>query len=303
MNVFSISQLSQFSGIKPHTIRIWEQRYNALEPIRSEGNTRYYDGKQLRRLLNIVSLMEKGFKVSQLCAMTDEKLNSLILDPDSSFDGDSADYFINQIIAAGMAFDSVHFEHIFSLSISVYGLKDTYKKVIHPVMKRIGLMWATDVMPAANEHFICNLFHQKISSAIDSLPLPDLSKESWLLLLPENDFHELPLLYASLLIRLSGRRVIYLGSNVPLISLKSTLEDTLPDNLLMFLIHFDYPERIEKDIEKINASFFGKKIYLAGNHRLISSIKFPENVVYLQSTDDIEDVLGLNKDIMQKAIK
>lgn len=294
MNLFSISQLSQFSGIKPHTIRIWEQRYNALKPERSDGNTRYYDDKQLRRLLNIVSLMDNGLKVSQLCSMSDENLFSLIQDSGSSNTNDTTEYYINQLIAAGMSFDSAHFEQILSLSFSAYGISDTYKKVIYPVMDRIGLLWASDILPTASEHFISNLFHQKLSAAIDALAVPGSSVDTWLLFLPENEFHDLPLLYASFLIRLSGRKVIYLGSNVPLKSLKSAILDIKPDYLLMFLIHFDLPDQIQRDIEDINAYFAGNKIYLAGNHKLISSIKRPQKVEYLQSVDDIERILGLN---------
>jgi len=298
MNLFSISQLSQFSGIKPHIIRVWENRYNALKPIRSEGNTRYYDDKQLRRLLNIVSLMDKGHKVSQLCSMSDERLFSLIQSSGTSNLNCTAEYYINQLIVAGIAFDYAHFDHIFSLSFSVYGLKDTYKKVIFPVLNRIGLLWASDLMPTASEHFLSNIFHQKLSVAIDALPLPDSSMETWLLFLPENEFHELPLLYANFLIRLSGRKVIYLGCNVPVISLKSAFQDTVPDNLLMFLIHFDYPKQIQKDIDSLNSYFSEHKIYLAGNHKLISSLKYPQNVEYLQSIADIENILGLNEVII-----
>jgi hypothetical protein len=177
MNLFSISQLSQFSGIKPHTIRIWEQRYDAFKPERSEGNTRYYDDKQLRRLLNIVSLMEQGHKVSQLCSMSDETLFSMIHDSGRLDSNDTAEYYINQLIAAGMSFDSGHFEHILSLSFSAYGIRDTYKNVIYPLMTRIGLLWASDILPTTSEHFISNIFHQKLSAAIDSLPLADSTKK------------------------------------------------------------------------------------------------------------------------------
>ena len=295
MNLFSISQLAQFSGIKPHTIRIWEQRYNAFKPERSEGNTRYYDDKQLRRLLNIVSLMEQGHKVSQLCSLTDDALFSMIHESSQINSSDTAEYYINQLIAAGMSFDSGHFEHILTLSFSAYGIRETYKTVIYPLMNRIGLLWASDMLPTTSEHFISNIFYQKLSAAIDSLPLPDSTKKTWLLFLPENEFHELPLLYANFLIRLSGHKVIYLGSNVPIKSLRSAVIDTTPDYLLMFLVHFDLPEQIQKDIETINEYFSGDKIYLAGNHKLISSIKYPRKAEYLQSVEDIERILGFSE--------
>ncbi|MFA6944814.1 MAG: MerR family transcriptional regulator [Pedobacter sp.] len=297
MNLFSISQLSQFSGIKPHTIRVWEQRYNALKPERSEGNTRYYDDSQLRRLLNIVSLMENGYKVSHLCSLSDENLFSLILNSRQSGTDKSADYYVNQLISAGMTYDTLHFEKVFSLCLLDYGLKEAYKMVVYPVMERIGLLWAGDMLPSANEHFISNIFRQKLSAEIDSLPAPDRSSETWLLFLPENEFHELALLYAHFLIRLSGRKLIYLGSNVPLGSLKSAILDTRPENLLMFLVHYDMPDQILKNIESISSYFTGDRFYLAGNPKLISRIKYSDQIIYLQSVGQLEEILGLNESL------
>ena len=295
MNLFSISQLAQFSGIKPHTIRVWEQRYNALSPDRSEGNTRYYDDKQLRRLLNIVSLMGDGAKVSQLCALSDKELFARIYHSAKAGKGDSTNYYVNQLISAGMAFNVNDFDHAFSLCISKYGIRETYKKVIYPLMERIGLLWASDVLPAASEHFISNLFRQKLSAAIDSLEASDSCSETWLLFLPENEFHELALLYASFLIQLSGRKVIYLGSNVPFESLKFAIKETSPTNLLMFLIHNDSVSQTQKNLQELNAYFTKNTIYLAGNQKLISGLKYPENIKYLDSVEQLEQLLELNE--------
>jgi hypothetical protein len=113
MNIFSISQLAQFSGIKPHTIRIWEQRYNAFNPNRSEGNTRYYDDTQLRRLLNIVTLLDNGHKVSSLCSMPDEVLYLMVSNLNTSELSDSTEYFVSQLIAAGISYDTSYFDLYF----------------------------------------------------------------------------------------------------------------------------------------------------------------------------------------------
>ncbi|MGK2864305.1 MAG: MerR family transcriptional regulator, partial [Chitinophagaceae bacterium] len=143
MNLFSISQLEQFSGIKAHTIRIWEQRYNALKPQRSEGNTRYYDNTQLRRLLNIVSLMNGKYKVSELCSMPDEKLFSLLRNQNEirSAANETHEYFIAQLIAAGIDFDEILFEKIFSACLLRFGIKHTYTHILSPVLVRIGVLW------------------------------------------------------------------------------------------------------------------------------------------------------------------
>jgi methanogenic corrinoid protein MtbC1 len=292
MNLFSISQLSQFSGIKPHTIRIWEQRYNAFKPNRSDGNTRYYDDTQLRRLLNIVSLIENGFKVSSLCLMSDHDLYLMVSNLNISEISESTEYFVSQLIAAGISYDTNYFEIIFSDCVLKFGMKDAYMKVIHPMMERIGLMWATDSLPTAHEHFISNIVRQKLLAVLDSIEAPDPASESWLLFLPENEFHEIGLLYAQLVIRLSGKKVIYLGSNLPVESVISAIKNIKPENILMFLVHYDLPVQIQKSLDKLNASFKGNKIYLAGNNKLISQINLKTNTEYLQSVESLEVVLN-----------
>ncbi len=292
MELFSISQLSSFSGIKPHTIRIWEQRYDALQPNRSEGNTRYYDSSQLRRLLNIVSLMESDYKISELCTMPDKKLFKLInelLQAEVS-KNEATEYFISQLIAAGMSYDEPHFEKIFSHSLLRYGIKDNYIKIIYPMLVRIGLMWAGDTIPPAQEHFISNIIRQKIFTSIDALPPPESPAGSWLLFLPENESHDIGLLVANYIIRLFGKKVIYLGSNVPFESLISAVADTSPQNLLLFLVHRDQPQKIETYLSKLNNTFPDRKTYVAGNSA-ISRLKTEKKINLLQSVDDLEQIL------------
>ena len=292
MNLFSISQLSQFSGIKPHTIRIWEQRYNAFKPNRSDGNTRYYDDTQLRRLLNIVSLIENGYKVSSLCLMSDHDLYSKVSNLNISEISESTEYFVSQLIAAGISYDTNYFEIIFSDCVLKFGMKDAYMKVIHPMMERIGLMWATDSLPTAHEHFISNIVRQKLLVVLDSIEAPDPASESWLLFLPENEFHEIGLVYAHLLIRLSGKKVFYLGSNLPVESVISAIQTIKPRNILMFLVHYDLPEQIQKDLDSLIAEFSGNKIYLAGNYKLISQINLNLKSEFLQSIESLEEILN-----------
>src|SRR5690606_23340275 len=142
MDLFSISQLSQFSGIKAHTIRMWEQRYNALSPQRSEGNTRYYDNRQLMRLLNIVSLMDEGYKVSELCRLSDGELTQRLKEAETKHQlQNPEEYYVSQLIAAGMNYDEWHFEKTFSHCLLRMGMKQTYLKVLYPLISRMGLMW------------------------------------------------------------------------------------------------------------------------------------------------------------------
>ena len=291
MNSFSISQLSRFSGIKPHTIRIWERRYDTLKPVRSEGNTRYYDNTQLRRLLNIVSLMKSGYKVSELSAMTDSKLFQLIRELYLPETDDINEYYIFQLIAAGMDYDELHFDKIFSHCLLRYGIKDVYRKIIYPMLVRIGLMWSCDIIPPAHEHFISNLLRQKLFTAIDALPPAKTEDEAWLLFLPEDEFHEIGLLFAHYLIRLSGRKTIYMGTNVPLDSLSAAVKDTHPENLLLFLVHNEMPENIRQYMDGLCERFPQKQLYVACNDHLRSQVETRDNIKTLGSPEDLENVI------------
>lgn len=291
MDSFSISQLSQFSGVKPHTIRIWEQRYNALQPQRSEGNTRFYDSSQLRRLLNIVSLMKTGKKVSKLCKLSDEELYVLQSEYiEQASEETDYEYFISQLISSGMNYDENNFEKIFSHCFLRFGLRKTYQDVIYPMVNRIGLLWTTNTVPPSQEHYITNLLRQKLFTSIDSLTMEADNSDAWILFLPEDEFHEMGLLFANYMIRNRGKKVIYLGPNVPLSAVEKTLGDTGAKNLLLFLVHHDLPENIVLYLEKLQAIKKDNKIFVAAANYLAEEFSKYKNINWLCSVADLEDL-------------
>ena len=288
MNNFTISQLSQFSGIKPHTIRIWEQRYAALNPQRSKGNTRYYDGSQLRRLLNIVSLSSTGIKLSRLGAMSDEELFKLIEEHgDKAGQNNDFEYFVNQLLSAGMNFDDQNFEKIFSHCLLRFGMFKTYVKVIYPMLERIGFMWTINNIPPSQEHYISNLIRQKIFTAIDAVPSAKENGDSWLLFLPEDEFHEIGLLFANYLIRSKGGKVIYLGANVPLSSIENTVHQTQVDKLLLFLVHKDLPENIGEYLSELIGVAGDRSIFIGANQELAGKVSISSPFTWLHSVEDL----------------
>jgi len=290
MNSFTISQLQDYSGIKAHTIRVWEQRYNALTPSRSEGNTRSYDGHQLRRLLNIVSLMP-FYKVSKLCALEDKDLNKLLdIHFRQASETDETILFVSQIVSTAFDFDEAKFEKLFANSILRIGLKETYINVLYPALKRLGLLWAKDAVAPAHEHFIVNLIRQKILATVDALPPADTSKESWLLFLPEDEFHEQGLLIAFFLIRLSGRKVYYIGANVPISSLPKTLEAIAPNKVLSFMVgKKDKSCAIEK-LEKLSELCQHSEIHIACHFQ--TELANASKLNLLHSVSDLEGLLS-----------
>ncbi len=291
MNSFSISELAQYSGIKPHTIRIWEKRYHALRPNRSAGNTRHYDSLQLKRLLSISGLLEADYKISELCAMSDEKLKSLYSKMFISDTPVPVEYFVSQLIAAALTFDEHQFEHTFSHCLLRYGLKDTYLLVLYPMLTRLGLMWMNDSIATANEHFISNLIRQKLYTAIDSLPPSKYGSPTWILFLPENEFHEIGLLLASYLIRLSGQRVVYLGGNIPESSLKDAINDIKPANMLTFFVHHDVVGNMKKYLDRLCDMLKGANLYVATKLNLPMPSKSNKKIHFLRSAKELDQLL------------
>ncbi len=291
MNQFSISQLAHFSGIKPHTIRIWEQRYQALNPQRTEGNTRFYDGQQLRRLLNIVSLTKTKYKVSQLCSMSDEDLYKLVKEQNAEAgQKNDYDYFVNQLISAGMNYDVYSFEKAFSDSLSKLGMEKTYIEVINPMLKRIGILWSSNSIPPSQEHYISHLLKQKMFAAIDSLPNQKENEETWLLFLPEDEFHELGLLFSNYLIRSKGKNVVYLGPSMPLSSIQDVLSGTKIDKMLLFVVHKNLPENVGEYLANLVGLSKGKSIFVAADKELSEKLPAAGPFNWLHSVKDLEDV-------------
>lgn len=294
MDLFAISDLQRFSGIKAHTIRIWEQRYNALQPERSEGNTRYYNGSQLRRLLNIVSLLGIGYKISELSKMPDKKMNEILTELAKQSTGQDPvyEYFISQMVRAGLEFNEEHLEKIFSSCLLRFGLKDAYIYVLYPMLLRVGLMWASDIMTPAQEHFISNLVRQKLLAGIDALPPAANSADSWLLFLPEDEFHEIGLLFSSFLIRQSGKKVIYLGASCSLETLKTAVKTTQPAHLLLFMSHYDDPANTQQYMNRLMQAFPAVDINIAGNEKLISAIEKRKKLHWIKSSQALEQKLN-----------
>src|SRR5699024_7134295 len=265
--------------------RAWERRYDAVKPDRSEGNTRYYSNSQLRRLLNIVSLRE-DYQISKLCSYSDKKLFELILSqPQNGNSSEPENYFISQLISAGIDYDEVHFEKVFAHCLLRYSVKTAYIKVVCPMMERLGLMWTSNSIHPACEHFISNLVRQKLLTTIDSLPPSSAKANVWMLFLPENEFHDIGLLLANYLIRLSGQKVIFLGSNVPLQSLKSAHKVIEPDNLLFFLVRNNLSKNSQNYLHQLSTSFPKCDLFLSGNGKLIKQLQLNDKMHWLRSVD------------------
>lgn len=291
---YSISDLEQISGVQAHTIRMWEQRYNALVPHRSAGNTRYYDDQHLVKLLNIVSINQKGLKISKICALSQQAIHDIIEEDiqETVSQNQQFEFYITQLLSFGMSYNEAAFDSLLTKCIDENSLKQTYSLVIYPMLVRLGLMWRKDSICAAQEHFLSNIIRQKISAAINDLPIPTVNAKAWVLFLPQDEDHEIGILFANYLLRQSGKRVIYLGSRVPISSLEQVLATNKVERMLFFMSNAKITADAQNYIDKISLTFKKIKIYLAGSHQIIEKLQLQQGIKWLKNIDDFEALIS-----------
>ncbi len=219
-SVFSIKDLENLSGIKAHTIRIWEKRYDILEPIRTDTNIRTYDLLSLQKLLNIVLLNSYGYKISRIAELTTDKIALLVREIIS--DKNSNNHALNAFKMAMINFDQALFLNTYTNLLSEKTFREVFYEVIIPLMNEIGLLWQSGTISPAQEHFISYLIKQKLLINTEKVQIlePTRNDKVFVLYLPENEVHELGLMYLNYEILLNGYKTIYLGESVPIDSLK-----------------------------------------------------------------------------------
>lgn len=294
MSQYSISDLEKLSGIKAHTIRIWEQRYNLLTPVRSDGNIRSYDDDQVRRLLNVSTLIKLGIKISRISQLTDAEINELLEQSiQQAADEDAkVSVYIHTLIAAGIDYNEYEFDKAFKQAVKKYGLVICYQKVIYPMLVKIGLLWGKSEMLPAQEHFISNLLKQKLHHAIEQLPVPPATAETWLLFLPEEEDHELGLLLSAFLIRASNKRVVYLGQRVPYYNLQAVIDGVEPECLQYFIVRYHTAEWLQTLMNNMQKDFPGIKKYICGAAYLFEDVKLPKDHVWISGIDAFIQLLN-----------
>jgi DNA-binding transcriptional MerR regulator len=213
MGQYSIKELEQLSGIKAHTIRMWEKRHRIIEPSRTSTNIRYYSDLDLKKIINVSLLNTYGIKISKIADMSLEDMNKKVLELSELHNTRGG--HIDQLVVAMIDMEEELFEKILNNLILRFGFEKTITEIVYPFLEKIGILWQTQNITPAHEHFISNLIRQKIIVAIDGLPLPQKTAKKILIFLPEGELHELGLLFYHFLIRKSGYRTYYLGQNVP----------------------------------------------------------------------------------------
>lgn len=219
-SVFSIKDLENLSGIKAHTIRIWEKRYNILEPMRTDTNIRLYDLLSLQKLLNITLLHDYGYKISKIASYPEDQIPVLVREIIS--EKSAKNHAISAFKMAMMDFDQELFFTTYAQLLAEKSFKEIFYNVFIPLMTELGLLWQSETITPAHEHFISYLIKQKLLINTEKLQVlrPTKTEKVFVLSLPMNELHELGLMYVNYETLLRGYKTIYLGESMPIENLK-----------------------------------------------------------------------------------
>lgn len=292
MNTYSMAQVETLTGIKGHTLRVWERRYSFLKPMRTKTNIRFYSDSDLRKILNINILINNGYRVSKIDRMTEDEVHELVVELNSrssaKYDDD-----LNRLVLCMLEMNEKDFNNIFQRHVTRNGILATVLYLLYPFLDHVGVLWTANKAIPAQEHFVSNLIRLKIISAIDQIPPSKEDAKNIIMFLPENESHEIGLLLAYYVARDLGFRVYYLGQNVPMENILEVHELASANALLTMFIapfteEFDY--QFKAYFSKINIP-----LLIAGNY---DHTNLPKNFTFISGPDHLVEHLKsvLNQD-------
>lgn len=281
MNSFTIKDLSNLSGIKAHTLRIWEQRYNFLKPGRSFTNIRYYNNEELKTILNIALLNKYGFKISSIDKMSAAEMNEKILLLHQS--EAQHERIINDLVNHMISMDMDAFSDSLNKYIQAKGLEKMIMNLVFPFLEKTGILWLTNNINPAQEHLVSNMLRQKLIAGIENCKPAGRSSKKVLLFLPEGEYHELGLLFISFLLKRKGIGVIYMGANLPIEDLNYVVDQKKPDYIYCHLTSLAPNFRFDRFLFNLEQQFKPLPIIVSGKitHSYEKKIKPP---IYFKRT-------------------
>lgn len=290
MHSFTIKDLENLSGIKAHTIRIWEQRYQFLKPNRTDTNIRYYSCDELKKLLNIALLNKYGFKISHIDKMCDDEVNEKIL----SLTGLEAmqERIINDLIQAMIDLDMIKFEDTLDRYISSKGVERAITQIIFPFLEKIGVLWITSHINPAQEHLVTNIVRQKLIVGIEQVRSSLRVDKTILLFLPEGEHHEMGLLFLHYLLKSRGVSVIYLGANIPLDDVEYVVKLKKPDFLFSHLTSVTHKFNFDKFLSIATKKFTTLPLIISGQLAQTYQKRIPPPVKFKKSFAEVMEFIS-----------
>lgn len=288
MKQYSIKDLERLTGVKAHTIRIWEQRYNIVTPHRTDTNIRIYFDNELKKLLNVSLLVQHGHKISKVAQYDEQAIKSNIYEIEKTSLDVNIELLVDGLIRCCIDFDEDAFEKTFAHCVLKMGFEDTLMKVIYPTMVRIGVMWGVDEFSPAQEHFFSHLIRKKMYVSIDGMTAVEREPSStYILYLPYWEEHDLGLLMAYYLLRKHKKSVIYLGPNVPIGSLEDVPQERF-SNIFTFLTAKRDPKEISKHLLEMTKKYQDKKLYFSASQAVLDEgVEVPKEFERLYHPSDL----------------
>ena len=290
MNAFTIKDLENLSGIKAHTIRIWEQRYSFIKPQRTDTNIRYYSNEELKIILNISLLNKYGYKISHIDKMDPEEIREKILS--LSTVQAQQERVVNEMIQFMVDLDIDKFELLLDNFIQSKGIDKTITQIIFPYLERIGILWLTNHINPAQEHLVTNIIRQKLIVGIEGVFTHIQTNKSVLLFLPEGEHHELGLLYMYYLLKTRGVKTLYLGANVPVKDIEFVSNLKKPDYLYTHLTAVGTNFNFEKFLVQAQARLANFPLVISGQLTQQYKKKIPPKVNFKRSLQEVIEYVG-----------
>ncbi len=291
---YSIKDLEHLSGIKAHTLRIWEQRYDILKPKRTDTNIRYYDDHDLKLILNISMLNDNGYKISKIAEMTPGEMHKeVVLLTESTYKYPEQ---IQALTLSMIDLDEDRFEKVISTNILHFGFEKTMLNIVFPFLNRIGFLWQTGSINPAQEHFITFLIRQKLIVAIDGLVNhKHENAKRFMLYLPQGEMHETSLLFSNFLIRSRKHKVIYLGQSLPFEDVKVAHGIYAPDYVLCVATTSPGQSEIQQYLDMMATALPETQILLSGYKIVAQDLDLAPNMHVITNIDDLINLLeGIN---------
>jgi MerR family transcriptional regulator, light-induced transcriptional regulator len=289
MSKYSIKDLEQLSGIKAHTLRIWEQRFNFITPERTDTNIRFYNDKDLKLVLNISLLKDHGYKISEIAQMQYDELNQEVL----SLSEKQINYpdQIQALTVAMIELDEDAFDKIMSDNIKQFGFENTMIHIIYPFLVKIGTLWLTGSVGPSQEHFMTQLIRQKITVAIDTIPrTPKPNARKFVLYTPEGEFHDISLLFAYFILKSRNQKVFYFGQSLPYQDIDFIVERHNPDYIFTSITSLPTHADVQRYVSKLSMDYPKVDILLTGMQIIGQGLKIEPNVQILNNIRDLMEV-------------
>lgn len=290
MNAFTIKDLENLSGIKAHTIRIWEQRYSFLNPQRTETNIRYYSNDELQKILNIALLNKYGYKISHIDRMTSSEMNEKILSLSQA--EAQQERVVNELIHHMVNVNMDAFEQVVDGYIRTRGIEKAIMLILFPFLERIGILWQTNHINPAQEHLVTNIIRQKLIVGIDSMRPVVQTKKTVLLFLPEGEHHELGLLFVYYLLKSRGITILYLGANVPMKDVEYVANLKNPDFLYAHLTSVAQNFNFERFLVNGHNRMPDRTIIVSGALTQSYKKRIPSNFNFKKSLSEVMDYIS-----------